>query len=157
MSTPITFIGEYPPSSGFPLFCYIGPNQIINLCLPHRLPVTQFACRHPLFAMKWIWSWHLHRIQNAQFISWKGYYVICWKFLKFVAVHATHSHYLWFMLILFTGLGQHYQHPFLYYEMSRLNKNPTLLKTQFSNWNAWTPLNEFLRAPKCFVDKQITI
>ena len=31
MSTPITFIGEYPPSSGFALFCYIGPNQIINL------------------------------------------------------------------------------------------------------------------------------
>ena len=41
--------------------------------------------------------------------------------------------------------------------MSRLNKNPTLLKIQFSIWNAWTPLNEFLRAPKCFVGKQITI
>lgn len=60
------------------------------------------------------------------------------------------------MLILFTGLGQHYQHTFLQYEMSQLNKNPTLLKIQFSNWNAWTPFNEFLRAPKCFVDKQIT-
>ena len=60
------------------------------------------------------------------------------------------------MLILFTGLEQHYQHTFLYYEMPRLNKNPTLLKIQFSIWNAWTPLNEFLRAPKCFVGKQIT-
>ena len=39
--------------------------------------------------------------------------------------------------------------------MSRLNKNPTLLKIHFSNWNAWTPLNEFFRAPKCFVGKQI--
>ena len=44
MSTPVTFIGEYPPSLGFPLFCYVGPNQIINL-MP-ATPATSYPSLH---------------------------------------------------------------------------------------------------------------